>query len=111
VHLEDVNEVDTTAHFMAADVLIDSRSTFSFNAAMFNPNCVIHQASWFKAPELKNWQNVRGRLKEVGNQCGENECKLSKAHAKMDDVEIINNWLPGCLEHFRERKMEAILRN
>jgi hypothetical protein len=66
VHLDECSEVAVTAHMIAADVVVDSRSSFAYNAALFGlayGNCVVHQA-WSKSKPQQHdrWITVRGRM-------------------------------------------------
>jgi hypothetical protein len=46
------------AHMLQADIFIMARSSFSHAAALFNPNCVIHNPADTKHPSRSGWVEV-----------------------------------------------------
>jgi hypothetical protein len=92
--------LDATAHFVAADILVTARSSFSNVPAMFNPNCIIFQHYWGHA--LPGYIELRG---EVGD--GDYNSKLYdfgripvpvNIRHGMSDVDILERELPACIQ-------------
>jgi hypothetical protein len=57
----DTDTFDTFHHFVNADVLIISKSAFSYLAAIYNTNSIIYSPSTIQVP-LKHWTNINNLL-------------------------------------------------
>jgi len=81
----DTEATETLAHFARADVLVTAKSSFSYAAALLNPNCVLSQKwmlaepGWVPLPETE-WMLGNDAIEMLSHQIG--SCMLSIAARK-----------------------------
>lgn len=81
----DTEATETLAHFARADVLVTAKSSFSYAAALLNPNCVLSQKwmlaepGWVPLPEAE-WNLGNDAIEMLSHQIG--SCMLSIAARK-----------------------------
>ncbi|CAK0800325.1 unnamed protein product [Prorocentrum cordatum] len=80
----DTEATETLAHFARADVLVTAKSSFSYAAALLNPNCELYQRwmlavpGWVPRPKSENLGNDATEM--LSQQIG--SCMLSIAARK-----------------------------